>query len=83
MTAVELLFKDDPILRNLMEECLDAREQFIIASRFPPDDFKPRTLQQVADALGLSTRERVRQIQNIALSKLRRALMVEVKLNRQ
>ena len=52
---------------------LDDREKKIIFSRFGLDGGKPRTLEEVGKKFGV-TRERIRQLQNIALSKLRRAL---------
>jgi RNA polymerase primary sigma factor len=52
---------------------LDDRETRIIFSRFGLDGGKPRTLEEVGKKFGV-TRERIRQLQNIALSKLRRAL---------
>ncbi len=48
-------------------------ESRILKQRFPTDLPKPRTLQQIGDTLGVS-KERVRQIQIKALSKLRDAL---------
>jgi RNA polymerase primary sigma factor len=52
---------------------LDAREKKIIAQRFGLDGGKPKTLEDVGKNFGV-TRERIRQLQNIALAKLRRAL---------
>ena len=52
---------------------LDAREGKIIDARFGLSGGTPRTLQDLAGEFRL-TRERVRQLQNIALLKLRRAL---------
>ena len=54
-------------------EVLDAREKKIVFQRFGLDGGKPRTLEEVGKKLGV-TRERIRQVQNVALSKLRRAL---------
>jgi RNA polymerase primary sigma factor len=54
-------------------EILDDREKKIISQRFGFDGGDWRTLGQIGEELGLS-RERVRQLQNNALSKLRRAL---------
>src|SRR5947207_2547761 len=54
-------------------EVLDDRERKIIFSRFGLDGGKPKTLEEVGKKFGV-TRERIRQLQNIALSKLRRAL---------
>jgi RNA polymerase sigma factor (sigma-70 family) len=53
-----------------MLTCLDAREQEIIRLRFGLDCGEPRTLEEVGDSFGL-TRERIRQIEARAMSKLR------------
>src|SRR5215471_14493658 len=74
MTPFELL--RDKNLRNEVGgllEVLDDRERKIIFSRFGLDGGKPKTLEEVGKKFGV-TRERIRQLQNIALSKLRRAL---------
>lgn len=57
---------------------LDEREKKIIFSRFGLDGGKPRTLEEVGRKFGV-TRERIRQLQNIALLKLRRALQKKEK----
>jgi RNA polymerase primary sigma factor len=54
-------------------EVLDDRERTIIFKRFGLDDSEPKTLEEVGEKFGV-TRERIRQLQNIALAKLRRAL---------
>ncbi len=54
-------------------ESLDARERSIINSRFGLDGEKPSTLEEVGEQFGV-TRERIRQLQNIALHKMRKAL---------
>ena len=65
--------------KNLQEEVadllrvLDEREKKIIMSRFGLDGGSTRTLEEVGEKFGV-TRERIRQLQNIALAKLRRAL---------
>jgi RNA polymerase primary sigma factor len=65
--------------KNLLHEMdglldvLDKREMRIISQRFGLDGGKPKTLETVAKNFGI-TRERIRQLQNIALTKLRRAL---------
>src|SRR6267378_3898454 len=72
-TPFELL--RDQNLRNEMGgllEVLDNREQKIISKRFGLDGGKPKTLEDVSKDFGI-TRERIRQLQNIALAKLRRA----------
>jgi len=50
---------------------LDSREQFIICKRFMEDE--PWTLQRIGDHFGTS-RERVRQLESRALSKLRKEI---------
>jgi len=52
---------------------LDEREHKIIAARFGLDGNDPITLEEVGVKFGV-TRERIRQLQNIALSKMRKAL---------
>ena len=54
-------------------EVLDERERKIISCRFGLDGKKEKTLEQVGVKFGV-TRERIRQLQNIALLKLRKAL---------
>ena len=57
---------------NLLE-VLDDRERKIILQRFALDGGKSKTLEEVAKKFGF-TRKRIRQLQNIALAKLRQAL---------
>ena len=52
---------------------LDDRERSIIDARFGLNGQKPKTLEEVGQEFGV-TRERIRQLQNIALKKLRRSL---------
>jgi RNA polymerase primary sigma factor len=54
-------------------EVLDDRERKIIFQRFGLAGGKPKTLEEVGKKFRV-TRERIRQLQNIALAKLRRAL---------
>jgi RNA polymerase primary sigma factor len=73
-TPFELL--RDKNLRDQMSdllEVLDDRERKIIFQRFGLNGGKPKTLEEVGKKFGV-TRERIRQLQNIALAKLRRAL---------
>lgn len=55
---------------------LDKREQEIISRRFGINDSQPKTLEQIGKSLGFS-KERIRQIENIALQKLRKVNNVE------
>lgn len=73
-TPFELL-RDKNLLREMdgLLDMLDKREMRIISQRFGLDGGEPRTLENVAKNFGI-TRERIRQLQNIALAKLRRAL---------
>ena len=54
-------------------DVLDVAGTQNVFSRFGLDGGKPKTLEEVGKKFGV-TRERIRQLQNIALSKLRRAL---------
>jgi RNA polymerase primary sigma factor len=59
-------------VRDILEE-LEKREAEILTLRFGLDGSKPKTLEEVGRKFKV-TRERVRQIQNIALTKLRRVM---------
>jgi len=74
-TPFELL-RDKNLLGEVdgLLEVLDPRERKIIAQRFGLDGGKPKTLEDVGKDFRI-TRERIRQLQNIALAKLRRALI--------
>lgn len=73
-TPFELL-RDKNLLDEMDEllDVLDNREKKIISQRFGLDGGEPKTLEDVGKNFGI-TRERIRQLQNIALAKLRRAL---------
>jgi RNA polymerase primary sigma factor len=73
-TPFELL-RDKNLRRELggLIEVLDDREKKIIFERFGLHGGKPKTLEAVSKNFGV-TRERIRQLQNIALAKLRRTL---------
>lgn len=68
LTAKEMHQELGPLL-NL----LDKRETKIISARFGLNGKKPLTLEEISRDFGV-TRERIRQLQNIALDKMRRAL---------
>ncbi len=61
-------------------DVLDPRERKIIAFRFGLDGGRERTLEEVGHKFGV-TRERIRQLQNIALLKMRKALRKREELN--
>src|SRR6266852_5541151 len=73
-TPFELL-RDKDLLHEMdgVLDVLDKREKKIISQRFGLNGGKPKTLEDVGRDFGV-TRERIRQLQNIALAKLRRAL---------
>jgi RNA polymerase primary sigma factor len=60
---------------------LDEREQLILRHRFALDGGKEQTLEEIGANLGV-TRERVRQVQNIALRKLRKMMEKQEKPKR-
>jgi len=60
---------DNALVREVMGT-LDGRESSILAMRFGLDDGRPKTLEEVGERFGV-TRERIRQIQDEALRKLR------------
>ncbi len=59
----------DDLLDNL-----DERETRIIGARFGLDGQKPLTLEEIGLEFGV-TRERIRQLQNVALAKMRKSLL--------
>ena len=71
--AQNKLQKND-VIRLL--KILDNREQEIIKRRFGIDNEEPKTLEQIGNDLGFS-KERIRQLEGIALQKLRKAERVE------
>ncbi len=60
-------------LNRLIDE-LEPREAEIIRLRFGLNGDKPKTLEEVGEMFGV-TRERVRQLQNMALTRMRKALI--------
>jgi RNA polymerase primary sigma factor len=58
---------------RMLEE-MDEREATILRMRFGLEDGEPKTLKEIGEALGL-TRERVRQIEGEALTRLNRGLI--------
>ncbi|MCO5053882.1 MAG: sigma-70 family RNA polymerase sigma factor [Verrucomicrobiae bacterium] len=67
---------EDKTVADMLEEMvknLDEREATILRYRFGLDGGTEKTLEQVGEKFGV-TRERIRQIQNIALRRLRRMI---------
>jgi RNA polymerase primary sigma factor len=69
------MLEEQTVTRMLQEmvKTLDQREATILRFRFGLDGGSEKTLEEVGEKFGV-TRERVRQIQNIALNKLRRMI---------
>jgi len=65
-----LLHENDTELVQQVLATLTPRENSILAMRFGLDDGKPKTLEEIGTKLGV-TRERIRQIQEEALVKMR------------
>lgn len=60
-------------MKNTLADCLkalDPREYQIVRDYFGLEDLEPMTLEEIGEAMGV-TRERVRQLRNRALEKLR------------
>jgi RNA polymerase primary sigma factor len=72
------IIKDEETLNHMLELIgqLEERERVILNLRFGLQGGKPKTLEEVSISIG-RTRERVRQIQNQALDKLRALLNEE------
>ncbi len=66
----ETMLENDSLTHVMkMLSTMDPREATVLRLRFGLDDQEPRTLKEIGESLGL-TRERVRQIETEALSKL-------------
>jgi RNA polymerase primary sigma factor len=62
-------------VRDLLEK-MDKREATVLRMRFGLDSEEPKTLKEIGESLGL-TRERVRQIESEALSKLSESMQAD------
>jgi RNA polymerase primary sigma factor len=67
---------DDKNTVKLMLETLTAKEERILALRFGLNGYEPHTLEDVGKKFGV-TRERIRQIENVALRKITRIPGIE------
>ena len=73
---IEMVEADD--LHHVLDllDKMDKREATVLRMRFGLDDEEPKTLKEIGECLGL-TRERVRQIESEALSKLSESMQAE------
>jgi len=71
--AEQFVGRTDAALLSRLIKKLDPRERRILQSRFGLDGAEEKTLEELGKEMGV-TRERIRQIQNHALTKLRRMI---------
>lgn len=67
-------------IRTVLESTLTNQEQAVIVARFGLDEKDPKTIQEVAELLGIS-RDRVRLMETKALNKLRNPQLNEKLMN--
>ena len=66
--------KDD--ILNSMAECLTEKELYVLEHRFGFSEIAPETLEVLSKRLGV-TKERIRQIESMAIKKLRRSAKIK------
>ena len=69
----QLIRETDRALIREVFETLDQRESTILVMRFGLDNKAPKTLREIGRKFGV-TRERIRQVQELALKKMRAAM---------
>lgn len=72
--AAQNSLKEQDVIRLI--SILDKREQEIIKRRFGINNEEPETLEQIGNIMGFS-KERIRQIESLAIQKLRRTENIE------
>ena len=73
-TCAQNMLQEADVIRLI--GTLSEREQEIIKRRFGIDNEEPKTLEQIGNVMGFS-KERIRQIENLAIQKLRKINNVE------
>lgn len=83
MDPAEML-RDKALRRDVLDmlDELDERERSILVARFGLDGSKPMTLEIIGETFKV-TRERIRQVQNIALQKMRMMLRRQESTNKK
>jgi len=83
---ISVIAPEEALLRKRYKETLNSqldklsdREAFVLKKYFGLDDFRPHTLEEIGDELSIS-RERVRQIKDRAINKLREMTKGELEL---